>query len=444
MATTVSSDFRVLGATIVTLDAENTIVVDGEIAVNSAGRISYVGAQRGPLREGDIDVSGAIVIPGLVNSHTHSAMTPLRGLSDNKDLAAWLSDMRRFEVRMTEDDLRWALRLALIEMLRSGTTAFIDMFRWNTALISDVLDAGMRVNAAPAITGYDSVAFPSAGPEDGRATLELTERLGAEFAGDERVRISYGPHAVYTCSPELLRDVATRADNAGLGIHIHLSEDSNEVDNCLAMYGATPIAHAASQGIFDGQTHVAHATKATDADIALLVAHGASVAHNPVSNLKLGSGVAPIPAMLEAGLTLSLGTDGVASNNNLDLLEEIKVGTIIQRGIHGNAQATRALDYLRMATTGGASAAGFANAGVLAPGRDADFIVLRTDTPRGTPLNDPISFVTFAATGADVTDVFVAGRHIVRDGVVRTLDEAEIRARVAATTQRIASELGAE
>lgn len=440
----VSSETRVLGATIVTLDAESTIVVNGEIACDSTGRVSYLGAQRGPLREGDIDASGSIVMPGLVNSHTHSAMTPLRGHSDNKDLSAWLSDMRRFEVRMTEDDLRWALRLALIEMLRSGTTTFADMFRWNEVLIADVLDAGMRINAAPAITGYDAVGFPAAGWEDGRATLEVTERLGSEFAGDERVRISYGPHAVYTCSPELLRDVATRAARTGLGVHIHLSEDANEVANCLAKYGSTPIAHAASQGIFDGPAHVAHATKATDADIVLLAAHGASVAHNPVSNLKLGSGIAPIPAMLEGGVTLALGTDGVASNNTLDLFEEIKVGTILQRGVHGDAQITRAIDYLRMATAGGAAATGFSNAGELARGRDADLVVLRTNTPRGTPLNDAISFLAFAATGADVTDVIVAGRHIVRDGAVMTLDEAEVRARVAAITHRISSEIESE
>jgi 5-methylthioadenosine/S-adenosylhomocysteine deaminase len=438
----VSSETRILGSTIVTLDAEGTIVVDGEIAYDTSGIISYVGQQRGASRPGDIDATGSIVMPGMVNGHTHSAMTPLRGYSDNKDLSSWLSDMRRFEVRMTEDDLRWAVRLAVVEMLHSGTTACADMFHWTPTLIGDVVDAGMRINAAPAVIGYDTVAFPEAGSADGRATIEITEQLGSEFAGDAKVRISFGPHAVYTCSPELLRDVATRAARTGLGIHIHLSEDANEVERSLASFGATPIAHAASHGIFDVPTHVAHATKATDADIELLVAHGASVSHNPVSNLKIGAGVAPIPAMRDAGVTLALGTDGVASNNTLDMFEEIKLGTIIQRGVHENAQITRALDYLRMATSGGAAATGFSNAGVLASGRDADIVVLRTDTSRATPMNDPISFLAFAATSADVTDVIVAGQHIVRDGRVTTLDEAEVRAQVAATNQRIASEIG--
>ena len=441
VAMIVSSETRVLGATIVTLDTAGTIIVNGEIAYDTTGRISYIGAQRGPFRDTDIDAAGSIVMPGLVNSHTHSGMTPLRGLSDDKDLSSWLSDMRQFEVRMTEDDHRWALRLALVEMLHSGTTTFADMFRWNEVLIADVLDVGMRINVAPAIIGYDTVGFPAAGSEDGRATLEITERLGSQFAGDERVKVSYGPHAVYTCSPELLREVAARAARTGLGIHIHLSEDAREVAQCLADFGATPIAHAASQGIFDTHALVAHATKATEADIELLAAHGATVAHNPVSNLKLGSGIAPIPAMLEAGVTVALGTDGVASNNSLDMFEEIKVGTIIQRGTHGDAQLTRAVDYLRMATSGGAAATGFSNVGVLARGRDADFIVLRTNTPRGTPLNDAVSFLVFAASGSDVTDVIIAGRHVVRDGAVVMLDEAEVRAQVAATTHRISSEI---
>ncbi|MGV8885620.1 MAG: amidohydrolase [Microbacteriaceae bacterium] len=438
-----SSETRLVGATILTLDGNGTVVDDGEIAYDSTGRISYVGARRGPLGDGDLDVTGSIVMPGLVNAHTHSAMTPLRGLSDNKDLSSWLSDMQRFELRMTEDDLRWALRLAMIEMLQSGTTTFADMFLWNATLIGDVVDAGMRINASPAVSGYDVVGFPAAASTNGRGHLEVTERLGSDYAGDPQVRISFGPHAIYTCSPEMLRDVSTRAARTGLGIHIHLSEDAHEVERSIAQNGVTPIAHAAAHGIFDQPAHVAHATKATDADIAILASSGASVSHNPVSNLKLGSGVAPIPAMLEAGVRLSLGTDGVASNNTLDMFEEIKVGTIVQRGFHANAQVTRADDYVRMATVGGAAATGFTNTGVLARGRDADIIVLRTDTPRGTPLNDPVSFLAFAATGADVTDVIVNGKHVVRAGVVTTLDEAEVRAHVAATTQRIAAEIEA-
>lgn len=437
-----SSETRILGATIVTLDTKGTIVLDGEIAYDTNGIISYIGKQRGAARPGDINALDSIVMPGMVNGHTHSAMTPLRGYSDNKDLSSWLSDMRRFEVRMTEDDLRWAVRLAVIEMLHSGTTSFADMFYWNASLIADVVAAGMRINAAPAVIGYDTLSFPGASDADGHAILDITEHLGSEFAGEKKVRISYGPHAVYTCSPELLRDVAARASRTGLGIHIHLSEDATEVARSLEVFGATPIAHAASHGIFDVPTHVAHATKATQEDIEIIVAHGASVSHNPVSNLKIGAGIAPVPAMRKAGVKLALGTDGVASNNTLDMFEEIKLGTIIQRGLHEDAQLTSAIDYLRMATSGGAAATGFLNSGVLALGRDADMAILRTNSSRATPMNDPISFLTFAATSADVTDVIIAGQRVVRSGKVTTLDEAEVRARVSETNLRIATEIG--
>lgn len=431
-----TTETRLVGATVVVLDEAGTIIPDGEVAY-SGSALTYVGARRGP---GGREVSGRVIMPGIVNAHTHSGMMALRGLSDDKDLASWLGDMRAIESRMTAADHHWALKLAMVEMLRSGTIGFIDMFRWDAALLGDVRAAGMRVNAAPGVFGYDAVGYPAASADDGRAVLALTEALAADFAGDDLVRVSFGPHAVYTCGPAVLQDVAARAARAGIGVHVHLSEDATEVDGARAQYGATPIAHAQAQGLFEVPVHVAHATKATDADIAILARHGATVSHNPVSNLKLGSGIPPIPAMLRAGVRVALGTDSVASNNTLDMFEEIKTGALIQRGQAENAQATRALDYLRMATSGGSTAAGFGG-GELIAGAPADLIMVRTDTPRGTPMNSAESFLAFAATGADVTDVVIAGADVMRDGLLLTLDEAEIRAAVAASHARITTSL---
>lgn len=433
------AETRVVGGTVVTMDDARTVHDDGEVAFDGAGTITYVGPRRGP--GGDLDVSGDVVIPGLVNAHAHSAMTPLRGYSDSKPLSAWLEDMRRFEVRLTADDLTWGLRLALVEMLRSGTTTFADMFRWDAGLLGEVVGSGMRVLAAPALFTAEAVPFPAASPEDGRGALELTERLAADFAGDRHVRVTFGPHAPYTCPPELIEEVARRAAGAGIGVQIHLAEDAAELERSLAETGRTPIGHVASLGLLEVPVLAAHAVMATEEDIGLLVAAGAAVAHNPVSNLKLGSGVAPVPEMLAAGLTMGLGTDGVASNNTLDMFEEVKTATIVQRGHRGRVDALAAADVLAMATRDGARAVGFPETGQLVPGSWADLVVVRTDTPRGTPLHDVGSFLAFAAQGQDVRHVVVDGRLVVRDGRVRTLDEAEVRDRVARTAARIQREL---
>lgn len=433
-----SSERRIVHATVITQDDERRVLIDGEVAYDStAGLLTYVGPTRGPARGADLNAAGAIVMPGLVNAHTHAAMTPLRGYSDDRDLHTWLDAIRSFEAEMTAADVRGGLQLAMAEMIRSGTTCFADMFLWDTALLGDVAAAGLRVLAAPAVFGYDAVGYPGAGGQTGRGTLGATERLAAEFAGDAHIRIAFGPHAPYTCPPELLADVARRAQRLQVGVHIHLSETAREVAQSQAEHGCTPIELARSVGLFDGPVLIAHCTHPTDADIAILQAHNASVAHNPVSNLKLGAGIAPVPRLRAAGVRLGLGTDSVASNNDLDLFEEIKLGTILQRGLHQTSDVVGGGELLDMATRDGAAAVGFPEAGQLTVGRAADLIVLAVDSTRATPLTSPISFLTFAARGQDVRHVIVGGRELLRDGEVLTVDEPSARAAVTATTARI-------
>ncbi len=429
---------RIVRATVLTQDGQRRVINDGEVAYSTAtGLLTYVGPSRGPAGAGDLDASGAIVMPGLVNAHTHSAMTPLRGYCDDRDLQAWLAGIRAFENHMSAADIRAGLRLALAEMIRNGTTCFADMFLWDETLLGEVADSGLRVLAAPANFGYDTVGYPAASPQTGRDALEVTERLAAAFAGDHRIRIAFGPHAPYTCTPDLLSDVAARAARLSLPVHIHLSETAFEVEQCRAAHGCSPIEFARSRGLFDGPALVAHCTHPTEADIALLAASGAAVSHNPVSNLKLGAGIAPLAALRAAGVRMGLGTDSVASNNSLDLFEEIKTATIVHRGHHEVSDLVAAADVLAMATCEGAAAVGFPETGRLVEGGAADLVVVSVASTRATPLTSAVSFLAYAARGDDVRHVIVGGRELMRDGVLLTVDEQAARAEVAATAARI-------
>lgn len=432
---------RLIGATILTQDAAGTIIDDGELAFDSRGVITYVGPRRG---DGDaarsvINLTGKLLLPGLINAHTHSAMTLLRGSCDDEDLATWLGVVQALEQHMRTSDVAVGLELAMVEMIRSGTTTFADMYHWDAELLGLVADAGMRVVAAHATFDFDTVGFAGLSPMDGRASLDHTEALAAEFAGEDLIRVRYGPHAPYTCSPEMLSEVRRRAEVSGLGIHIHLSESAFEVEQSLKNFGRTPIAHADALGLLEVPTLIAHAVHAGPEDIEILAECGAGVAHNPASNLKLGSGIFPFKAMRDAGVLCALGTDGAASNNSLDMFDEMKLATIIHRGVAQDPVETAGTDVLNLATREGAQAVGFPETGSFEVGKQADAITLRTDTAHATPMPSPSSFLTFAARGSDVDDVFIAGRQIMREGALLTVDEAEIRDRAARAAARLQS-----
>lgn len=431
------AETRLVGATIVTQDANNTIINDGELAFDAFGVITYVGPRRGPAGEGDRELSNHILLPGLVNAHTHSAMTLMRGSCDDSDLATWLGVVQSLEQHITAEDVAIGLRLAMVEMIRTGTTTFADMYHWDSMLLGEVVNAGMRVVAAHSVFDFDDVGFSSVSPMNGRDGLDHTEALASEFAGENLVRVRFGPHAPYTASPEMLAEVARRAEKRGLGIQIHLAESAFEVEQNLKNYGATPIVHADRAGLFSVPTLVAHVVHPTEEEIKILADRGAGVSHNPVSNLKLGSGIAPLPAMRDAGVLLGLGTDGAASNNDLDLFEEIKTGSLIHRGLSQQPDITAGSDLLRMATATGAAAVGFPEVGVLESGRWADVIAVETTSTRATPMFSPTSFLSFAARGTDVSDVFIAGRPVLEAGKLTTLDEESIRAEATAASARL-------
>lgn len=434
------SELRIVGADVVA--QPGVVLRDAEIALSPlTGLISYLGPRRGPRRAADLDGTGKIAAPGLINGHTHAGISLLRGHSDDEPLQRWLTHIRAFEVRMTRDDIRAGLLLSMAEMIRSGTIGFVDMFQWDSALLAEVSSVGLRVNAAPAVFGYHAVGYPSAGSMTGAEVLDDTSRLAAEFAGDDLIEISYGPHAPYSCGPDLLADVAQRSAANGLGVQIHLSETRLEVTESLASQGRSPIAQAAELGLFGVRTHVAHAVHAEPGDAELLAGQGVTVSYNPVSNLKLGAGIAPVLQYRAAGVALALGTDSMASNNSADLFEEIKVGALLQRGLHHDPAILRGADTFSMATSGGARALRSALSGRLGVGEAADLILLDATGATATPRTDPMAFLGYAASGADVTDVFVAGRRLLADRRLTTLDEESIRSEVNERVQRIRADL---
>ncbi|MBL3687757.1 amidohydrolase [Leucobacter zeae] len=421
-------------------------IADAELAFASeadGGRITYAGPARAGGRV-DHELPGHVLMPGLVNGHTHSAMTLLRGASDDDGFMPWLAAVQGLEQHLTAEDVAVGLQLAMVEMIETGTTAFADMYHWDAQLIELVRSAGMRAMVALASFAPDSVGFPGVSPWNGAEVTDRTEELAERYAGDPRIRVAYGPHAPYTCPPEFLRGIAERARANGIPIHTHVSESAAEVAQIRERYGATPADHLDALGLFEADVLAAHCVHLTEGEIALFARTGTAVSHNPVSNLKLGNGIAPLPDWQAAGLRVSLGTDSVASNNTLDLFEEIKTGAILHRGARQDAAIVRAADVLDIATRRGAEAIGFPDAGALEVGRLADVIALDVtgSSAAGFDATTLVSHLGFAATGADVRHVFVGGRHLYADGEHLTLDAGEIRTRAAAATSRLREAAG--
>lgn len=411
------------------------VVAPAELVFDAEGRITYAGLPRPDAdttaRSVTIDLAGHALMPGLINGHTHSAMTLQRGVSDDESFMEWLATVQGIEQRLTHDDLAAGLDLALLEMIETGTVAFADMYFWDEALIERVRTAGMRVFAALACSATDHVAYPTVSPITGAGVLDLVEQLAAKYREDPLVRVGFAPHAPYTCTPEFLREVRDRAIAGNIPIHTHVSESAAEVAQLREQYGKTPGEFLDSLDFFAADVHAAHCVHLEAGEITTFARTGTSVSHNPVSNLKLGNGVAPLPEMIEAGVKLAIGTDSVASNNSLDLFEELKHATIVHRGTREDAAAVLAPHTLDIATRGGAAAIGFPDSGSLEVGKFADVVAVDLLTTSFAPLGpeELLSHLVYGVTGRDVRHVFVGGRHLYADGVHLTLDADAVRAR---------------
>lgn len=414
-------------AKVLLMDEAGSLLDDAFVAVEGT-TISYVG----PLRpEGDysecIDATGKLLMPGLVNAHTHVPMTLLRSYGGGCDLDTWLHQyIFPVEEKLDQRAVRAGTQLALAELIASGVTCIADMYMFCDVIAEEVVAAGLSANLARGLTLF-SEDFD---PERHQGFCDMRE-LAEHWHGrnEGQILVDACIHGEYTSHPKLWSAVSAFAKEHALGMHVHLSETRAEQEACLARYGKTPTQVLDDYGIWGTRAIAAHGVWTTPEDWEVLASRGVTVVHNPVSNLKLGSGMAPIAAMKQAGVRIALGTDGVASNNSHDLFEEIKLAALLQSGVTGDPTALSATEVLRMATVEGAEALG-RNTGRVAQGYVADLILVDMKRPHLTPCHSLEDTLVFAARGSDVVLNMARGQIIYRDGVYKTLNFEQTRREV--------------
>lgn len=396
----------------------------GSLAVED-GVISRVGPAPADTSQYDavVDLGGKALLPGFVNTHGHAPMSLLRGYGDDLPLKTWLEEkMWPMEGRFGPEQARWGTALAALEMIRGGTTCFVDMYDHTDQVAEITEQSSLR---AALCRGAIGLCSEEEQDEKLREAVAFAENWHGQAGG--RITAMMGPHAPYTCPPAFMQRFAERARDLGLPVHTHLSETEAEVRQQVDEYGSRPVEYLQDLGVLDSAVIVAHAVHLTDEELDTLAAHDVKVSHNPGSNLKLGSGVARIPEMLERGLRPALGTDGAASNNNLDMLEEIRLAALIHKGNRHDPLAVPAETALRMGTSYGAEAAFLGGTtGTLEAGKRADFITLDLDAAHLQPVHDVVSNVVYSAFGGDVRDVYVDGEPLMRERECLTLDEEEV------------------
>lgn len=382
-----------------------------------------------------LDRTEHALLPGLVNAHGHAAMTLFRGLSDDLPLNAWLRD------HMWPAEARWVnaafvrdgVELALLEMLSGGTTCFADMFFFPDATAHAVADSGLR-----ACVGMVVLEQPTVWARNAEEYLSKGLAVRDQFRGHPRITMSFAPHAPYTVSDQTLDRIRTLADELETPVCMHVHETADEVATARRHDGRRPLDRLDALGLLTPQLLAVHMTELTAAEIGLLATRGVNVVHCPESNLKLASGLCPVAGLLEAGINVALGTDGAASNNDLDMWGEMRTAALLGKGVAGRADVLPAARVLRMATLNGAQALGLAERiGSLAPGKSADFICVDLSAPHCQPVYDPVSQLVYAAGRDDVTDVWVAGQQLLRDRMPLLADKAGILARTRTWGERI-------
>lgn len=407
-----------------------SMVVDGD-------RITYLG-ENTPDGTFDTVIDGTyrVYLPGLVNTHGHAAMSLLRGYADDLALQVWLEEkMWPNEAKFTAEDVKWGTMLSVAEMLLGGTTAFVDMYDHMDQVAAVVEESGMRGCLTRGMIGL----VP---PEVQRAKLEEATAFVKAWHGKAGGRITtmMSPHAPYTCPPAFIEDIVQAAHELDQPIHIHMSETAREVAQNVEQYGERPVRHLEKLGVFERPCLVAHGVHLNDEEIAILAKYDVRVSHNPGSNLKLASGIARVPELMRAGVLVSLGTDSSASNNNLDLLEEVRFAALLHKGTTGDPTAVPALEALKMGTVYGAKSIWLDDVGTLEVGNKADFISINPERLHYYPHTNFVSHLVYAANSTDVMDVWVDGKQLVKDRELLTLDEERIKKEFTACFERVIGE----
>lgn len=397
-------------------------------------KISTIGrAPEGFTADEVVDGSGKLLIPGLINAHTHVYMTVFRNFADDLDFMDWLfGKIQPMEDRLTPEDCYWGTLLGYMEMLATGTTCSLDMYIHTEAAARAQQDAGVRAVMSRGLAGGESDVSSR------RAKLKRAVDEINGWKGSDGLSFMLGPHAPYTCDGVYLKEIVDAADELGTALNIHVSESLDEMRTIREKYGATPPEYLDSFGVLRHGTVCAHCVHLTDSDMELMAARGVSVASNPVSNLKLANGIAPVPKMLKAGLNVAIGTDGAASNNSLNMFRDMGFMALVHKGMSGDPKAVSASEAFYMATAGGAKALGLEGiTGEIKEGLKADLVVLDIDKPWIKPDNSIISALAYSVNGSEVEKAYVGGRLLYDRGKFTTIDADRAAFEIEKTCERI-------
>ena len=394
--------------------------------------ITKIGCSDGFAADKIIDGENRLACAGLVNAHTHSYMSVFRNSADDLMFHDWLfGRIMPMEDKLTPDDLYWGTKLACLEMIRTGTTAFLDMNICREDVTRAISESGLKATITRGLVGNGR------NDEGGKARISDTLYDMEKYGGNKRLKFMMGPHAIYTTDREYLELVMEKASEYGMGINIHLSESVKEIEDCYAEHGCSPVEYLDNMGMFKFHTVAAHCVQLSDKDIDILSDRGVYVATNPISNAKLGNGFARIPDMLLKGVRLCIGTDSAASNNTLNMFSDMNFISLAHKGNTRTAQAVTAKQTLKMAPENGAKALGLSDTGVLKEGAKADIMIMNMLCPSMQPLNNPIAAMCYSASGYEVESLMVDGELLMENFEVKNLDAEEIYYHCNKTMERI-------
>lgn len=425
------ADILIRDCTVLSMDGRR--VIEKGLIATKKDKIIYVGKASGAPKiraERIIEGRGRVAIPGLINCHTHMPMTLFRGIGEDQDLNKWLKEtIWPLEAKLKPSDVYNGALLGCLEMIKSGTTCFADMYFYEDTVVKAVKKAGMRAVLAPGI-------LEAGGPEGGEKLLREAVKFVQKYhrSADGRISVQLGPHATYTCSPDFLKKVRKAASALNVGIHMHLAESREMVKLVKERHGLTPVELLESIGFLGPDVLAAHCIHLSKKEMRLMAKHDVKVAYNPVANMKVALGIPRMKDLMEVGVTVGIGTDGPASNNTLDMLESMKFASLLQKVHYMDPTILPAQQTLEMATINGAKALGLEKTvGSLETGKKADIVLIDFRSPHLTPMHDLYANIVYSACGSDVETVIVDGRILMEGRKVKTLDEGEVMQRARQT-----------